>query len=1320
MKKNKRFRQLLSGLLAAAVVTTSLMVIPAQADQLQTPTNWGDAHWIWSSEDLDENGLASAQDVWMDFRRDFTLDSIPEQAELNIAVDSKYWLYVNGKEVVWEGGVKRGPNPDDTYYDTVDITDYLVTGKNTIAIETWYWGHDSGHILDSGSGGLLVSSNLTDANTGKLVETGDGQWWSMKNPANLHDAQATANYIPESSTIYDGALAIDWTASDYIPSEENGWNRATIVGEDKNDPGYAGDGPWNDLIERPIPQWKDYGRTELELTPVDGFAAQTNVKPISDLGVQSDTYSIQSDLQLTTYNTPYGKAANATFVFGAKSDLDYYEATIDCLDYLNGGDTANLSISHSGVPVQTVDISDVITPENYKELIQLKLDVANEEQATLSLNGTTVATIDANLASNQMSFGYQGYLVLGYARSCVTVKQLTISDTTGIVYQTDFSEESDAEFFPAAKINNGLEITTMVFYSYYSYDGQKYEARLPYNAQMVPYIILDEGTEAGKQIKIYSDTYDQSKERITYITKAGTQEYEAKNWINGDYLYIELPDGVTIKEFGFRETGYNVPSGETTDFVGYFDSSVEENDPSVTEFTGGHTWTENQVCTENNFYDELWKKAARTLYVTIRDTYMDCPDRERGQYIGDAINEIEEAFYSLGPSVNSLSEKAIRNICDFQFEHEYNGRTYYVMSNVRPGVHEQEIDIQSLGTAHAAWTYYQYTGDQDVLVDCYQALYNYLTNYDMESQGNYIGTVKPRDPNTMIYNRLTGWSDWGDNQDSRIATTMWWYISASSVRKMADLEGVPATEEQKLWMDERLVSIEQNFEKFWNEELQAYATNWNTTDWYNPKELENSTHLVDERVNALAIVFGLVPENRYNAIRNLFMGTETTPAYENASIYMEKYVIQALYLMGYDTDAMNRMEKRMIEMVNVSTDSTLWEKWDRAGGTKNHGWSGGSMIAMSRYAAGVEPTGAGYSTWHVVPQMGNFESINTRVPSEIGNIDVTIHKTANGLNMTVVSPGNNAEIWVPIELGQQVVASRGEYKGIQQVHQKNYAVFEVSGAGTYSFTASQTNKDILDAVITYAENAKASGEYDNAIESVQKSFDKALEEAKTVAADHNASQETINQAWKTLLNEIHKLGFVAGDKTTLASLIEAANGINAELDRYVETGKAEFTAALEAAQAVYEDGDAMQAEVNEAADNLLKAMLNLRYKADKSILEEVLAEANNIDANIYTEESYAVLQTAIAEANEVMANENASQEEVDIAVANLQTAIEGLTSIEEIEDKTSSADNNGIQMGQESTMPKADAAKTGDCVPIFGIVVLTIAGATTLLLCKKR
>ena len=80
----------------------------------------------------------------------------------------------------------------------------------------------------------------------------------------------------------------------------------------------------------------------------------------------------------------------------------------------------------------------------------------------------------------------------------------------------------------------------------------------------------------------------------------------------------------------------------------------------------------------------------------------------------------------------------------------------------------------------------------------------------------------------------------------------------------------------------------------------------------------------------------------------------------------------------------------------------------------------------------------------------------------------------------------------------------------------------------------------------------------------------------------------------------------------------------------------------------------MQAEINEVADNLLNTMLNLRYKADKSILEEVLAAANNLDATAYTAESYSALTATVAEANTVMDNENATQNEVDVAVANIQ------------------------------------------------------------------
>ena len=266
-------------------------------------------------------------------------------------------------------------------------------------------------------------------------------------------------------------------------------------------------------------------------------------------------------------------------------------------------------------------------------------------------------------------------------------------------------------------------------------------------------------------------------------------------------------------------------------------------------------------------------------------------------------------------------------------------------------------------------------------------------------------------------------------------------------------------------------------------------------------------------------------------------------------------------------------------------------------------------------------------------------------------------------------------------------------------------------------TVKEADKGVLNSVIAYAEQAKASGEYDNAIESVQKTFDAALENAKAVANNAAATQEEVNAAWKTLMNEIHKLGFVAGDKTALASLIEAANEINAELDRYVEAGKAEFTAALEAAQNTYNNGDAMQAEINEVADNLLNAMLNLRYKADKSILEEVVAKANQIDANAYTAESYAVLEAALKDANAVLANENATQEEVDAAVTNVQSAMDSLVAVEGTE---TPSDNNATQTGQESTTTKANAAKTGDIAPIAGIAVLAVAGAAILITRKKK
>lgn len=43
----------------------------------------------------------------------------------------------------------------------------------------------------------------------------------------------------------------------------------------------------------------------------------------------------------------------------------------------------------------------------------------------------------------------------------------------------------------------------------------------------------------------------------------------------------------------------------------------------------------------------------------MRDTYMDCPERERGPYMGDASNEIDAALYSYDQAGLDLTKKAI-------------------------------------------------------------------------------------------------------------------------------------------------------------------------------------------------------------------------------------------------------------------------------------------------------------------------------------------------------------------------------------------------------------------------------------------------------------------------------------------------------------------------------------------------------------------------------------------------------------------------------------------------------------------------------------
>ena len=119
------------------------------------------------------------------------------------------------------------------------------------------------------------------------------------------------------------------------------------------------------------------------------------------------------------------------------------------------------------------------------------------------------------------------------------------------------------------------------------------------------------------------------------MTRDGEQEYESLGWLNGHEMMYVVPEGVEVIDLKYRETGYD------------------------TEFSGSFT------CSDP-FLNELYKRSARTLYITMRDTYMDCPDRERAQWWGDEVNELGETFYALSPSSHKLAVKGIRELMNWQ------------------------------------------------------------------------------------------------------------------------------------------------------------------------------------------------------------------------------------------------------------------------------------------------------------------------------------------------------------------------------------------------------------------------------------------------------------------------------------------------------------------------------------------------------------------------------------------------------------------------------------------------------------------------------
>ena len=720
----------------------------------------------WTAQWITTQVVKNEVNTWMCFRKEVNILKVPIKLTASIAVDSKYWLWVNGKLVVFEGGLKRGPSPEDTYYDEINLAPYLKKGHNIIAVLVCYFGKEGFSHKSSGVAGLVF-----DCHSDGFSLNSNETWKASVHSSFLPFEGVQPNVrLSESSLCFDARKDIGGWMSEKF--DDLSWKPAKALGTPPCK-------PWNRLILRPIPQWKNYGLK----------------------------------------------------------------------DY-----------------------------ENKNEI-------------------------------------------------------------------------------PA--VSNGEPIV----------------CRLPANLQVTPWLQVDAAD--GQVIDIRTDHFNGGGEpnvQARYITKNGLQEYENLGWMNGEQVIYSIPKGAKIIGLKYRETGFN------------------------TEFSGNFT------CSDE-FFNHLWQKALRTLYVTMRDNYMDCPDRERAQWWGDEVIESGEAFYAFDCQSHSLQKKGMLELINWQKPDST------LFAPVPAGNWDKELPGQMLASVgyFGFWNYYMQTGDIHTIDKLYDGVMRYLAVWKVNSDG-------------ILITRQGGWywGDWGEQKDMELLQNAWYYLALKGTYNMA----------QALQKNDDAMRLQQQMKQF----KTAFNKQFWMGDAYRYPTYKGNT---DDRAQALAVVSGLSDASNYPALFKLFTTNEF------ASPYMEKYVIEALFMMGKDQYALERLKKRFSPMVNDPEHSTLWEVWGNSsdgftGGTTNHAWSGGGLTLLSQYVCGIAPIEPGYKKFQVVPQPGGLTSASVRVTSVKAVIEAAFTNQATNFELTLTVPRNSSAIvklpsmkFVDIKLNGKTVWKNGTMTNAQ-------------------------------------------------------------------------------------------------------------------------------------------------------------------------------------------------------------------------------------------------------------------------------------------------
>ena len=455
----------------------------------------------------------------------------------------------------------------------------------------------------------------------------------------------------------------------------------------------------------------------------------------------------------------------------------------------------------------------------------------------------------------------------------------------------------------------------------------------------------------------------------------------------------------------------------------------------VTHASNRHTAS---FTSSSSMLNTIYEITQRSLENNMQSVLTDCPDREKGPYTGDNVQDVQTDLTLF--DMQAYESQLVANMRTSQRPTPLSSGPAGLIANIAPEFHVvppfgfggiEFVDEPNWAKAVIVipWELYHVYGDTRAMSENYDAMVKWL-DYEAANKASHGGNIP-------------GLGDWESAQSTTAQAIIdyGYYDAVNTMAKVAQVLGKTSDAAKYSDLADSLAS--------------EYNAKYLHTDSAGNAWYANNT----EASNAVALDAGLVPPQYHQAVVNSLVAAVQAfgDGIGTGSVALGP-LFRALHDAGRDDliySMVTNPNGPSYAFLVTQGATTLWENLNGSGGSHDHQFLGDVDAWLVHDVVGIDraPGSTEYRQLLVRPAIvGDLGHAAGTFITPQGRSAASWERTSDGrVVMKVTIPANTtAEIWVPTS-GRRVRAPRGaEFSRFDTFDGIQYAVYDTS-PGTYQF-----------------------------------------------------------------------------------------------------------------------------------------------------------------------------------------------------------------------------------------------------------------------------